>query len=207
MHVTSFLRLTSQNCALFVLSREKISLTLDLNFLIKLTRAPIDTGSCANALPDSLFIDLNLSNPKLITLKKPTFNSVRMACAQKVPIDRQANILFQIGPHFFQDSFSILPTMKSVFLGNPSFKKHNETIDLKNSLLQISDLPVHLNQILSEKGKKAVLRKKFAENSLDFDKKSSNCTSSQVLLECRLSKFPYRYKINQTVVLEYRNEF
>ena len=86
-------------------------------------RALIDTGSCANALLESLFNDLNLTNPKSLTLEKPFFSSVRMASGQRVPVDKQAKISFQIGPHYFQDRFLILPTMNSVILGNPFFKK------------------------------------------------------------------------------------
>ena len=66
-------------------------------------RALIDTGSCANALPESN--DLNLTNPRSLTLEKSFFNSVRMASGQRVPVDKQAKISFQIGPHYFQDSF------------------------------------------------------------------------------------------------------
>ena len=47
-------------------------------------RALIDTGSCANALPESLFNDLNLTNPKSLTSEKPFLNSVRMASGQRV---------------------------------------------------------------------------------------------------------------------------
>ena len=42
-------------------------------------RALIDTGSCANALPESLFNDFNLTNTKSFTLEKPFFISLRMA--------------------------------------------------------------------------------------------------------------------------------
>ena len=48
-----------------------------------------------------------------------------MACGQRVPVDKQAKISFQMGPHFYQDSFLILPTMNSVILGNPFFKKQS----------------------------------------------------------------------------------
>ena len=77
-----------------------------------------------------------------------------MASGQKFPVDKQAKNSFQIGPHYLQDSFLILPTMNSVILGNPVFKKHNITIDPKNNLLLLPDLTVQLNQILPEKGKK-----------------------------------------------------
>ena len=45
-----------------------------------------------------------------------------MASGQRVPVDKQAKISFQIEPHYFQDSFLILPTKNSVILGNPFFK-------------------------------------------------------------------------------------
>ena len=124
-------------------------------------RALLDTGSCANALPESLFNDLNLTNPKSLTSEKPFFNSVRMASGERVPVDKQAKISFQIGPHFFQDSFLILPTMNSIILGNPFFKKHNITIDPRNNLLQLPDLTVQLNRILPEKGRKRFTRRNY----------------------------------------------
>ena len=80
-----------------------------------------------------------LTNPESLTLEQRFFNSVRMASGQRVSVDKQAKISFQIGPHYFQDSFLILPTMNSVILGNPFFKKHHITIDPKNHLLQLPD--------------------------------------------------------------------
>ena len=66
-----------------------------------------------------------LTNPKSLTLEKPFFNSVRMASGQRVAVDKQAKISFQIGPDYFQDSFFlILPTMNNVILGNPVFPKN-----------------------------------------------------------------------------------
>ena len=47
-----------------------------------------------------------------------------MASGQRVPVDKQAKISFQIVPHYFQVSFLILPTMNSILLGNSFFKKH-----------------------------------------------------------------------------------
>ena len=109
-------------CAVLPLEGENLSyVRLKLSSPIK-RRALIDTGSCANSLPESLFNDLNLTNPKSLTLEKHLFNSVRMGCGQKVPVDQQAKTSFQIGTHYFQDSFLILPIMNSVLLGNPFFK-------------------------------------------------------------------------------------
>ena len=163
-------------------------------------RALIDTGSCANALPESLFNDLNLTNPKSLTLEKPFFNSVRMVSGQRVPVDKQPKISFQIGPHYFHDSFLFLPTMNSVILGNPFFKKHNITIDPKNNLLQLPDLTVQLNQILPEKGKKRYT-KKLPKIPLILTKKIQIAPQSQVLLECSLAKLSDQYQTRTGLVI------
>ena len=163
-------------CAVLPLEGENLYVRLKCSSQIK-RRALIDTGSCANALPESLFNDINLTNRKSLTLEKHLFNSVRMASGRRVPVDKQAKISFQIGPHYFQDSFLILPTMSSVILGNPFFKKHNITIDPKNNLLQLPDLTVQLNQILPEKGKKTLLHEEITENSFDLDQESTNSAS------------------------------
>ena len=156
-------------------------------------RALIDTGFCANALPESLFKDLNLTDPKSLTLEKPFFNSVRTASGQGVPVDKQAQFSFQIGPHHLQDSFLNLPTMKSVILGNLFFKKHI-TIDPRNTLLPLPDLTVQLNQILPEKGKKRYYTKKLAKIPLILTKKVQIAPQSQVLLECSLAKLSDQYQ-------------
>ena len=105
-------------CALLPLEAENLFyVRLKFSNQIK-QKALIDTSSCANALPELLFDDPNLTNPKSLTLEKLFFNSVRMASGQQVPVDKQAKVSFQIGPHCFQDSFVSLPTMKSVILGN-----------------------------------------------------------------------------------------
>ena len=82
-------------CAVLPLEGENLSyVRLKFSTQIK-RRALIDTGSCANALPESLFIDLNLTNPKSLTLGKPFFNSVRMASGQRVPVDKQKKYQFR----------------------------------------------------------------------------------------------------------------
>ena len=132
-------------CAVLPLEGKNLSY-VRLKFSSQIKRRPlIDTGSCAIALPESLFNDINLTNPKSFTLQKPFFDSVRIASGQRVSVDKQTKLLFQIKLHYFQDSFLILPTMNSVNLGNLFFKKHIITIDPKNNLLQLPDLTVQLN--------------------------------------------------------------
>ena len=119
---------TPEKCAVLPLEGENLTY-VRLKFSNRLKpRALIDIGSCANALPQSLFDDLKLTNPKSLTLETHSFNSVRMASDHKVPIDKHAKISFQIGPHFFQDSFLILPFKISVSLGNAFLKNFIFTI-------------------------------------------------------------------------------
>ena len=167
-------------CAVLPLEGENLSY-VHSKFSSQIKRRTLmDTGSSANALPESFLNDIKLTNPKPLTLEKPLFNSVRMASGQRVPVDKQAKKSFQIGPHFFQDSFLILPTMNSVNLGNPFFKKHIITIDPRNNLLQLPDLTVQLNQILPEKGKKRYYTKKLPKIPLILTKKIQIAAQSQV---------------------------
>ena len=123
----------------------------------------------------NLFNDLNLINPKSLFLEKLLFNSVRMTFCQKVPVDKKPKFPFQIGPHYFQDSFLIFSTMTSVILGNLFFSKNNITIDSENDLLQLRDLTVQLNQVLPEKDEKVI--QKITEISFDLDRESTNSAS------------------------------
>ena len=181
-------------CAVLPLEGEDLSyVRLKFSNQIK-RRALIDTGSCANALSESLFKDPNLTDPKSLFLEKQFFNSFRMASGQKVPVDKQARISIQNGPHHFQDSFLNLPTMDRVILGNSSFNKHNNTIDPRNNLLQSPDLTVQLNQILPKKGKKRYYTKNLAKFLLILTKKVQIAPQSQVLLECSLAKLSEQYQ-------------
>ena len=110
-----------------------------------------------------------------------------MASGQRVPVDKQAKISFQIGTHYFQDSFLILPTMNSVILGNRFFKKHNITIDPRNNLLQLPGLTVQLNQILPDKGKKRFYSKKLPKIPLILTKKVQIAPQSKVVLRSYLT--------------------
>ena len=109
-------------CALLPLEAENLCVRSKFSDQIK-RGALIDAVSFAYVLPESLFSELNLTSPQSLPLEKPSFNSVRMASGQRVPINKQAKISFRIGPHYFQDSLLILPTMNSVILGNSFFLK------------------------------------------------------------------------------------
>ena len=84
----------TEKCALLPLEGENFSF-VRLKFSSQIKRKTlIDTSSCANVLPETLFIDLTLSNPKSLTLEKPCFNSVIMASGQRVPVDKPPKISF-----------------------------------------------------------------------------------------------------------------
>ena len=187
-------------CAILPLEGENLSyVRLKFSSLPK-RRALIDTGSCANALPQNLFDELEKQNPNGITLETPSFTSVRMASGQKIVIDKQAKISFSIGPHFFTDSFLILPTMNSVILGNPFFKKFHITIDPTNNLLQLPDLTVQLNEISAKRGKKRTLTTKIKRIPILLTKKVHLSPQSQKLLECQLDD-QYAYLKNCTGIV------
>ena len=94
-----------EKCAVLPLEGENLSyVRLKISIEIE-RRALIGTNSCANALAEALFNDLNSTNPKSLPIGKPSFNSVKLSSGQQVPIDRQAKISFQIGPQFFLGSF------------------------------------------------------------------------------------------------------
>ena len=164
-------------CAVLPLEENLLYVRLKFNSDLK-RRALIDTGSCANALPESIFLELQTNMPNQIVMEEPSFTSVRMASGQKVTIKKQAKISFKIGIHTFQDSFLILPTMNRAILGNPFFKKHNIKIDPRHNLLHLPDLTVQLNQILPEQGQKSKYTKKITKNSACTDKKGIHSTAN-----------------------------
>ena len=183
-------------CAVLPLEGENLLyVRLKFNSDIK-RRALIDTGSCANALPQSIFLKLQMHIPNQIVMEEPSLTSVRvrMASGQKITITRQAKISFQMGPHTFQDSFLILPTMNSAILGKPFFKKHNITIDPRHHLLHLSDITVQLNQIFPAQGEKSKYPKKLPKIPLLLTRKVYIPPQTQTLLDCHFADNYNSYK-------------
>ena len=94
-------------CAVLFQERENLSFVRPKFFNPMKRRALIDTGSDANALRESLFHDLQTSNPNFSTSEKPSFHSVWIASGQKIPIGR----------HYVRQKFLVLPTRMVFFLG------------------------------------------------------------------------------------------
>ena len=80
-----------------------------------------------------------------------------MSSGQRVAIDKPTNLSFQIGPHCFQGSFSIMLTVNNVLPGNIFFKKYKIAFDPKRNV-HLPDLTVQLNQILPQQGIKSYYR-------------------------------------------------
>ena len=57
-------------------------------------------------------------------LQQASFLNVKVAAGQTVKALAQVDVKFKVNDHNFQDSFLILPSMNSVVLGNPFFKKY-----------------------------------------------------------------------------------
>ena len=147
-----------------------------------------DSGSFSNVLPETSIKDLKLKDPKLLCLRKYFFSSARMPSGQNLPITIQTKISFQIGSHYFQVRFFILPTRGNVIPRNACFGKINITIDPKKSFLQLPDLTIQLSHILVENERKCYT-KKLPKFLLFLTEKILTPPQSEVLLEHSLSKF------------------
>ena len=92
-------------CAILPFEGESVSY-VRLNFLNQIKpRALIDTGSCADALPESLFNALNLFYPNSLTLEKPFCTTVRMASGQIVRLIIQQKFHFRSDLSIFKIVF------------------------------------------------------------------------------------------------------
>ena len=102
-----------------------------VNFDKKVKRkALVDTGACANAIPQILLDELQKLNAK-IEFREPAFRNVKLASGKPVPVTQSIRINFYIANHEFTDDFMVLPTMNSVIIGNPFIKKNSIWIKKK----------------------------------------------------------------------------
>ena len=135
---------------------------IPLKFENKLRRrALIDTGACANAMPADFYKKLTEESPISISeLQQASFLNVKVASGRTVKVLAQVDVKFKVNDHNFQDSFLILPSMNSVVLGNPFFKKYNIEISPGENLLKLPEMTYQLNEIrIPQEG-----RRKFPES-------------------------------------------
>ena len=111
-------------------------------------RALIDTGACANAMPADFDKKLKEESPYSISeLQQASFLNVKVASGQTVKVLAQVDVKLKVNDHNFQDSFLILPSMNSVVLGNPFFRKYNIEISPGENLLKLPEITYQLNEI------------------------------------------------------------
>ena len=85
-----------------------------------------DTGACANAMPADFYEKFKAQCPNSISeLQQASLLNVKVASGRTIRVVAQVDVKFKINEHLFDDVFLILPSIKSVLLGNPFFKKYN----------------------------------------------------------------------------------
>ena len=82
---------------------------------------------------------------------KRYFWNVKVASGQTVKVLAQVDVKFKVNDHNFQDSLLILPSLNSVVLGNPFFKKFNIEISPGENLLKLPEMTYQLNEIRTPK--------------------------------------------------------
>ena len=119
-------------------------------------RALIDTGACANAMPADFYTKLKDESPNSVSeLQQASFLNVKVASGRTVKVFAQVDVKFKVNDHNFQDSFLILPSMNSVVLGNPFFKKYNIEICPGENFLKLPEMTYQLNEIrIPKEGKR-----------------------------------------------------
>ena len=104
-------------CAVLHLETKLFYLRLKFNSTLK-RRGLMHTNSCANAIPESIFPEVQANMLNQIVKEEPSFTVVRMASGQKVTIKKSVKSL-KIGLQKIQIKLPISPTMNSPTLGYP----------------------------------------------------------------------------------------
>ena len=111
-------------------------------------KALINTGACANAKPAPFYKKLREASPNSLShLKQAVSLNVKVASGRNVEILGQIGLQFKIKEHKFDDTFLILPSMNSVVLGNPFFRKHTIEINPGENILKLPEITYELNEI------------------------------------------------------------
>ena len=88
--------------------------------------------------------------------------NVKVASGRTVKVLAQVDVKFEVNDHNFQDSFLILPSMNSVVLGNPFFKKYKIEISPGENLLKQPDMTHQLNEIkFPKEGRRKILKSRY----------------------------------------------
>ena len=95
-------------------------------------------------------------------LQQASLLKVKVASGRTVKILAQVDVKFKINEYQFDEVFLILPTMDSVVLGNPFFKKYNIEKSPGENLLKLPDMTYQLNEIkILSQGRKKISKTKY----------------------------------------------
>ena len=87
---------------------------------------------------------------------------MKVASRRTVKVLAQVDVKFKINEHQFDDVFHTLPSMNSVVLGNPFFKKYNIEISPRENLLKLPDMTYQLKEIKTpSQGRKKIPKTKY----------------------------------------------
>ena len=85
-----------------------------------------------------------------------------MAPGRLLKIIDKCQIKFHLDKSEFEEEFLVLPAMKSMLLGKPSFITHDLAICPSRNLLLISQMTYHMNEVkVGEKSKRLKNKKKI----------------------------------------------
>ena len=126
-------------------------------------KALIDTGACANAMPGDFYKKLRETSPNSLSdLKPASFLSVKVASGRNVKVLGEIDIQFKINEHKFEGTFLILPSMNSVVLGNPFFRKYSFEISAGDNILKLPEMTYELNEIKTpSEGRKMIPKRRY----------------------------------------------
>ena len=145
----------------------------------------IDTGAFANAVPQNLIDELKEERTVEILYSKPEYSTVKLASGAPLPINSQAEIKFKIGHLEFTENFLVLPTMNSIILGNPFFRKHSIEISPTENLLKFPDLTFQLNEIKSLNNNRSFVKPSCSYNLKTMQKRTLK-PNEQKVIACSL---------------------
>ena len=95
-------------------------------------------------------------------MQHASFLNVKVASGRTVKVLAQVDANFKINDHNFQDSFLTLPSMNSVVLGNPCFKKYNIEISPGENLLKLPEMTYQLNETrIPKEGGRRIPRSRY----------------------------------------------
>ena len=123
----------------------------------------IDTGACAYAMPANFNEKLREASPNSLSdLKQAAFSNVTVESGRIVKALGQIDVQFEIIEHNFEDTFPILPSMNSVVLGNPFFRKSSMKNSPGDNILKLPEMIYELNEIKTpSEGRKTVPKQRY----------------------------------------------